>query len=94
VAQHQFNTILPFFSIAQKYLANRARKDHSASWPPKLNALSKSENTRKWCNEFQSMKLFGFVVERVVVWGYMVEVACNDWEFMDWEKGEKSKREV
>jgi alpha 1,2-mannosyltransferase len=36
------------------------------------------------------MKLFGFDVERVV-WGYMVEVACIDWEFVDWGKGNKSQ---
>jgi hypothetical protein len=34
------------------------------------------------------MNLVGFNVERVL-WGYMVEVACNDWEFMDWGKGIK-----
>jgi alpha 1,2-mannosyltransferase len=36
------------------------------------------------------MNLVGFNVERVL-WGYMVEVACNDWEFMDWGRGNKSR---
>jgi alpha 1,2-mannosyltransferase len=64
-----------------------------ASWSPKLNALRKIENTRKWGSEYQSMKLFGFDIEKVV-WGYMVEVACNSWEFMDWGKGNKSQTGV
>ncbi len=36
------------------------------------------------------MKLFSFDVAKVD-WGYMIEVACNGWEFMDWEKGDKSQ---
>jgi len=32
-------------------------------------------------------------VERVV-WEYMVEVACNDWEFADWGNGNKTSTPV
>lgn len=64
-----------------------------ASWPPKMNALSKILYTREWGSESHSMELFGFDLEKVV-WGYMIEVACNDWEFMDWGKGNKSQTGV
>ncbi|KAE9364666.1 glycosyltransferase family 71 protein, partial [Stipitochalara longipes BDJ] len=64
-----------------------------ASWTPKLNALRKIENTRRWGSEKNSREMFGMDIERVV-WGYMVEVACNDWEFTDWGKGNKSQTPV
>jgi alpha 1,2-mannosyltransferase len=60
-----------------------------ASWAPKLNALKKIETTRKWGSEENGKRLFGMDVEKVV-WGYMVQVACNSWEFGDWGGGNKS----
>jgi alpha 1,2-mannosyltransferase len=60
-----------------------------ASWWPKLNALKKIETARKWGSEEKSREMFGMDLERVV-WGHMVQVACNSWEFGDWGGGNKS----
>ncbi|PMD37263.1 glycosyltransferase family 71 protein [Hyaloscypha variabilis F] len=64
-----------------------------ASWSPKLNALQKLQSTRKWGDEKKNRQMFGMDVEKVV-WGYMVEVACNDWEFADWGNGNKTATPV
>jgi hypothetical protein len=93
VAQQQFKYDPSIFSIAQKYLANRARKDNSSfAFPGHLISTPSAESRpqESGATNFNPMKLFGFDVERVV-WEYMVEVACNDWEFMDWGKGNKSQ---
>jgi alpha 1,2-mannosyltransferase len=66
-----------------------------ASWPPKLNALKNIESKRKWGKEEDSKKTFDGVDIEKVVWGYMVEVACNSkFEFRDWGHGDKSSTPV
>lgn len=61
-----------------------------AGWPPKLNALHNFRSERQFGSEENSKALFGEDVEPIV-WGYMVEMACEGMlEFESWGGGNKS----
>ncbi|KAH8674699.1 glycosyltransferase family 71 protein [Tricladium varicosporioides] len=55
-----------------------------ASWPPKLNALRNFRDRRQWGSKEDTIEMVGEDIE-VVVWGEMVEMACDHYTaFRDW----------